>query len=371
MSVRNKIVVFSGSRADLGLLHTVIQNFADSREWELKLVRVGHSLSHQQDFDSSFDGVDVLSLPTADGTKNIENRFQNGHVIAQILSAVTNFLQKHKTDIAFLAGDRFEILACCLAAYYANIPIAHLHGGDRSTGGHTDDNARHAITKLAHLHFTVCEDSFQRVKRLGEETSRIFNVGSPVVDNVRSIEFIDEVSEPYVVFSYHPLALEPYLAGEEAKKILEALSEHQFKVMITSPNNELGAEQILEVIDTNCTRFPKFKWVGNCGWKTYLNLVKFSRFAIGNSSSLLTEAPILGVPSINVGRRQQGRFAPNSVIQAAAEEQSLAVAIDTAGRMDPTQIGHPYGTGNVGERIRQALETWINDSSLLRKKIVY
>ena len=113
------------------------------------MIRVGHSLASQEDFGEEFEDVQLVSLYTPDGVKSLEGRFQCGLAISQIISKVTDYLAANvgQVDLALIAGDRFEIFACCLASYYANVPIAHIHGGDRSMGGHMDDNARHAITK--------------------------------------------------------------------------------------------------------------------------------------------------------------------------------------------------------------------------------
>jgi len=372
MSSRNGIAIFSGSRADLGLLHGSIQAFARSKNWDVTLIRVGHSLASQEDFGEEFEDVQLVSLYTPDGVKSLEGRFQCGLAISQIISKVTDYLAANvgQVDLALIAGDRFEIFACCLASYYANVPIAHIHGGDRSMGGHMDDNARHAITKLSHIHLTVCQDSANRVRGFGEEPSRVYNVGSPVVDNVALINFERPSEEPYAIFTYHPMTLDPELASRESRVILEVLGVSNIKIFITSPNNEPGADKILETIHDCCARYRNLEFIGNCGWRRYLNLLKFAVFAVGNSSSLLTEAPIFSVPSINVGDRQLGRFAPNSVSHCRPTKEEVSSAIQRVTEMDRSNLSHPYGSGGVGNKIVEIVDSWIDCETLLHKKTV-
>ena len=369
--MRAKIVFVSGSRADFGLIQDTLRVFSDSKQYSVTLMRIGHSLAEENDYLSRITGLKVDRLETTLGVNNILSQREYGLAVGEIVQVVSRYLSGLQPDIVFLAGDRFEILASCVASFYLRIPVGHLHGGDRSVGGHIDDNARHAITKMAQVHFVVCDDSYQRILRLGEHEERIYNVGSPVVDNISSIEFKRTVKEPYAIFTYHPLASKPSIGHDETAIILNVLGKQGVRTLITSPNNEVGANGIIEAIKKSCSRFPLIEFVGNCGWEKYLNLLRFSMFGIGNSSSLLLEAPILKTPSINVGARQLGRFSPKSVIHSQPVAADLISAIERVSSIDRSALNHPYGTGGVGKKILNAISYWIEREEFLLKRITY
>ena len=369
--MRTKIVFVSGSRADFGLIQDTLRVFSDSKIFSVTLMRIGHSLAEENDYWNRIAGLKVDRLETTLGVDNIVSQSECGLAVGEIVQAVSRYLSGLQPDIVFLAGDRFEIHASCVASFYLRIPVGHLHGGDRSVGGHIDDNARHAITKMAHVHFAVCDDSYQRILRLGENKERVYNVGSPVVDNISSIEFKRTVKEPYAIFAYHPLASNPSIGRDETAIILNVLGKQGVKTLITSPNNEVGANGIIEAIKNNCSRYSQLEFVGNCGWEKYLNLLQFSMFGIGNSSSLLLEAPILKTPSINVGVRQLGRYSPDSVIHSEPVAVDLTSAIERAKYIDRSALQHPYGKGGVGKKILDALSFWIERDDFLLKRIAY
>ncbi len=369
--MRTKIVFVSGSRADFGLIQDTLREFLDSNNYSVTLVRVGHSLTEEDDYSGRMTGLKVDRLETTLGVNNVLSHRESSLAVGEIVDAVSKYLSVLQPDVVFLAGDRFEIFASCVACFYLRIPVGHLHGGDRSVGGHIDDNARHAITKMAQIHFAVCDDSYQRILRLGEQEERVYNVGSPVVDNISSIDFKRSVEEPYAIFTYHPLASKPSIGGDETAVILSTLAKQGVRTLITSPNNEVGAIGIIEAIKKSCSRFPLFEFVGNCGWEKYLNLLKFAMFGIGNSSSLLLEAPILKTPSINVGVRQLGRYSPESVIHTKAVAANLMSAIEKASSIDMSTLDHPYGKGSVGKNIYEAVSHWITRDDFLLKQITY
>ena len=219
-----------------------------------------HPESEENDYLSRITGLKVDRLETTLGVNNILSQREYGLAVGEIVQVVSRYLSGLQPDIVFIAGDRFEILASCVASFYLRIPVGHLHGGDRSVGGHIDDNARHAITKMAQVHFVVCDDSYQRILRLGEHEERVYNVGSPVVDNVSSIEFKRTVKEPYAILTYHPLASKPSIGCDETAIILNVLAKKGVKTLITSPNNEVGAIGIIKAIKNKPSSSDALDW---------------------------------------------------------------------------------------------------------------
>ncbi len=367
-----KIIFISGSRSDFGLIQSIIKYTMTDKRFKPYLIRVGHSNIDDVDFNSTvYNTLEVIKIFTNKGITNVKNNLDTSLSISEIISKVTLAINNINPDILFVPGDRFEIFAVVISAYYQKIPIAHIFGGDKSEGGHLDDNIRHSITKLAHLHFPVCIDSYNRILNLGEEEWRVYNFGSPVVDNLEDIEFKQPYDKDYVVLTYHSITNKPTQSSYDIEKILQVLSKYKFKVFITSPNNELGSEEILKIIKLYSDKYSNISYIGNLGWEKYLNYVKYSKFTIGNSSSNLLESPILGIVSINIGDRQKGRFNPASVISINCNEKEIEAAIEKALFKRSMIEKYPYGQGNVAKKVLDTIYKYINNKQLLIKRITY
>lgn len=368
-----KIVFISGSRSDFGLIQSIVKRALSDSRFSPVLIRVGHSIADDLDFeDTAFDKLKIYRVITDMGIENISEDIETPLAIAQIIQQVTPLLKELTPDVLFIPGDRFEILAVALSAYYQRLVIAHIFGGDRSQGGHLDDNIRHSITKISHLHFPVCRDSYNRLIQLGEEDWRVYNYGSPVVENIRQINStIQVIQGDYAVFTYHPITGDPLKSSEDLNVILEVLGNLDFDVYITSPNNEIGSIEILDKIALFCRKYSNLQYVGNLGWKKYLNYVKFSKFTIGNSSSNLLEAPILGVPSIDIGHRQKGRFKPDSVLSIECDSISINNAVRKVFADEVTADNGVYGEGEVSKKILDTIYDNIDSDNIKIKKITY
>jgi GDP/UDP-N,N'-diacetylbacillosamine 2-epimerase (hydrolysing) len=253
-------------------------------------------------------------------------------------------------------------------------------------GGHLDDNVRHAITKLAHIHFTVCEDSYDRVLKMGEEEWRVFNVGSPVIESTQEVlekyPFnLDKLIRPRefnVLCTYHPITTESDEAGNQFESILAAFQivEKQLDVayILTYPNNESGSNLIVDKLQKVRTRENYFVFE-DLGWKDYLATLARVNLMVGNSSSAMLEAPILGVPALDVGTRQRGRYSPSNVHHVEAYD-----AMIIAGKMRELLIdgrypmNHPYGDGTTSQEVYATLARLMNEKSrreILQKRISY
>jgi len=366
-----KIVFINGSRADFGLTQSIIRRASLDDRFETILFRVGHSLASEEDFKNGLSDVKIFKILTEIGVDTIQDSQHVPLAVSEIIHKITPLLSEIKPDIIFVPGDRFEIFACVIAGFYQNIPIAHIFGGDRSSGGHFDDHIRHAITKLSHLHFTVCDDSYQRVLRLGEERNRVYNFGSPVIDNLKEVDFKRPHDDDFALMTYHPISSMPERSYDDVMVILNALGQRGLKTFITAPNNEFSSEDILRAINQSTELYSNLTYVGNLGWNTYLNYLKYAKFAIGNSSSHLLEAPILGTAAIDVGPRQKGRYSPKSVLRTPCELKSINNGIRSITNLDASAYEHPYGNGDVGKKLLREISQWLQTGNLLKKKISY
>lgn len=382
---KRKISVFTGNRSEYGLLNPVIRALAEEPTLETSLVISGTHLDGN--FGKTIGEIDTSQLAAVrELMLNIPDTDTQTAMllsIANIVSSGVTLLRELAPDFMVLAGDRYETFAMAVTAFYMNIPVAHIFGGDISEGGHLDDSVRHCITKLSHLHFTTNDDSFQRILKLGEEEWRVFNVGSPVIDNVLSGNFAgqDEVSRelnldlerPIVVFTQHPVTTEVDEAYGQVKESLEALKALGYQTVITYPCNDAGSEHIIKAIH-EYDNVPHFRIKKSLGWRLYLGCLRIASCVAGNSSSGLMETPIFKVPCVNIGTRQYGRLRAENVIDVTYSKHEIMAAVrlaitDTEFIKKVKNCFNPYGQGGASERIAKVLCSVSLNKNLLQKKM--
>lgn len=384
---RKKIAIFTGNRAEYGLLNPLIRELSSRASFEVYLIISGSHLL--EDFGKTVCEIDTsmvksirkIPLSVTDANKKVELLVLFSDVIREGTTALANL----NPQFLVLAGDRYETFAMAVTAYYLNIPIVHLFGGDLSQGGHLDDSVRHSITKIAHLHFTTNVDSYTRVLHLGEEKWRVFNVGSTVMDNILDCryasadelakEFNIDLLKPIILFTQHPVTTESELAYDQVKISLDVLKELGCQTIITYPCNDPGSDQIIKAI-SEYTHNTAFRIVKNLGWRRYLGFIKISSVVVGNSSSGLMETPFFKIPAVNIGTRQKGRLRAENVIDVPYQKDAMRNAINTA-LHDSNFLGkvsncsNPYGKGGASKIIAGILESIELTKSLLQKKMTF
>ncbi len=383
-----KIVVFTGNRSEYGLLRPVIKELCREASFEISLII---SASHlDRDFGETLDEIELRDIRKIKKIKKIKMRdvSQDGksilfQTISTIVDKGSKILKDLNPDFIILAGDRYETFAMAIAAFYMNIPIAHLFGGDLTEGGHFDDSVRHSITKLAHLHFTSNEDSYQRVLGLGEERWRVFNAGSPAVDNFKNKEyafpeelareFKIDLNQPIVLFTQHPVAAQIDAAYEQAKQSLEALKELRFQTMITYPCPDPGSEDMIKAIEEYAD-VAYFRIQKSLGVKRYFGFLAIASVVVGNSSSGIIETPLFKVPCVNIGTRQKGRLRAENVIDVIYDKEQIknAVrkAIEDKGFKDKVRgCVNPYGQGSPSQFIVNKLKTIPINRLIIQKRM--
>lgn len=372
MNIQRKICVVTGSRAEYGLLYWLMQEIADDPAMTLQIIATGMHLSPEfgltyQQIEADGFAIDakVEMLLSSDSPVGITKSIGLGTI------GFADALDQLKPDILVLLGDRFEILAVAQAALIARIPIAHIHGGE-TTEGAFDEQIRHAITKLAQWHFVAAEPYRKRVIQLGESPQRVFNFGSPGLDHLQHINWLDrpnleeslglELKSPLLLVTYHPVTLDnqsPTLAMQELLIALDYFSHAT--VIFTYPNADTGGRILIEQIDqwvaANQHRAKAFISLGQ---KLYLSLMRQANVILGNSSSGITEAPALKKATVNIGDRQKGRLQAKSVIDTLERSTDIITAIQQAlseqfQTMLPS-VESCYGSGNVSKKIKEKLQ---------------
>lgn len=368
-----KIAVFTGTRAEYGLLYWILKGLEKADNVKLQLMVGGMHLSHE--FGHTVDqiiadgftiSVKLNYLSSSDTPVGIAKS------LALAITTSTKAIEKLQPDIIVILGDRYEALGVAQAALLSQVPVAHIHGGE-ITEGAFDDAIRHSLTKLSHLHFTSTESYRQRVIQLGERPEQVFNVGAPGVDSINQYNllsreqlntyFDEELSEPYFVVTYHPVTLSLAGAMTAFENMLSVLENfHCYQMIISYPNADTFGREIISLLKSYQQKLPNRVFlVKSMGQLRYLSAVKHAKAVIGNSSSGIIEAPSFNVPTVNIGNRQKGRIACDSVIHCGESKQAIEEAIKHAlsaqFRSTLDNLTNPYGDGGASEKIAHILRT--------------
>jgi UDP-hydrolysing UDP-N-acetyl-D-glucosamine 2-epimerase len=264
-------------------------------------------------------------------------------------------------DVVLVLGDRIEALAGALAAQVGGFRLAHLHGGDRAEGV-SDEAMRHAISKLAHLHFAATAQSKNRLIRMGEFQSSVYNVGSPAIDGLRKVK--PDEDAPELIIMQHPVGAMPDEEYEWMQATLEATAKYSRLIM--SPNHDAGRNAILRaIVDAKLTatdHLPR---------EQFLSILAGAKAIVGNSSAGLIEAAYLKTPAVNLGPRQAGREKPKTVIDAKYGKTTTQRAIKQALEMDTKGLRQPYGNGKAGQKIADKLAALDLEKIALHKHNAY
>jgi UDP-hydrolysing UDP-N-acetyl-D-glucosamine 2-epimerase len=340
--VVRKVAIFTGTRADFGLLRelaTLAQ--ADSRV-QLQLIASGTHLSDAHGStvrEITAAGLTISALVPIWGDDG-----SPVGVAGDMGAGVRDYakvLAQLRPDVVVVLGDRLEALAMAIAATILQIPVAHIHGGE-ITEGAMDDSLRHAITKLSFLHFATTEDHRNRILQLGEQPDRVFNFGAPVLDAIEQTTLFskDEIESrfgvrlraPTLLLTFHPAAFDEVASGELLTRLLAAIDQlRDTRVIVTGTNSDIGSEQIREILSGYISEnAERVDFVESFGQRGYLSIMKQVQAVVGNSSSTVLEAPLLGVPSVLVGDRQLGRPKSAGVLTPKPTTESILEALRTA-----------------------------------------
>ncbi|MBY7915584.1 UDP-N-acetylglucosamine 2-epimerase (hydrolyzing) [Vibrio fluvialis] len=362
-----KVAVFTGTRAEYGLLFWLLKDIQSDPNLTLQLLVSGMHLSpefgdtHKQIEKDGFN-IDekieiLLSSDSAVGTAKS---------IGLGVIGFSDALSRLAPDALIILGDRFEALAAAQTAMILRIPIIHLHGGEITEGAY-DDSIRHAITKLSYLHGTSTDEYRNRVIQLGESPERVRNIGAIGLDHLNRAYFMTahelseslnfDLTKPFFVVTYHPVTLGEEPPEESFKAILDALDEYpDYQVILTYPNADDGGRCIIPLLEAYAASQPqRVLAIPSLGQVRYLSAVKNATAVIGNSSSGIIEVPAFDVPTVNIGSRQKGRLAAKSVLNAEPSVQSISSAIKHAVLRDYKRkdevVVNPYGQGNASEKV--------------------
>ncbi|WP_423818741.1 UDP-N-acetylglucosamine 2-epimerase [Salinimicrobium sp. TIG7-5_MAKvit] len=380
----SKITIITGTRADFGLLKPLMEAIHHHPDYYLQLVVCGMHLSPE--FGSTIEEINKADLPIH---KKIESLLSSDTAVGVTKSiglAINSFAETFEElspDLLLILGDRSEMLAAATAGMIANIPIAHLHGGETTEGAY-DEAIRHAITKMSYWHFTATEIYRKRIVQLGEHPKRVFNVGAIGLDSIKNLKLLGKhefekkikfkLGRKNILVTYHPVTLENDSAQDHFKEILGALSNLEdthiiFTYANADKNGRIINRMIENFVEENSQQSIAFPSLGQ---HLYFSAIEFMDVVLGNSSSGIIEVPYFNIPSINIGERQKGRVAPKSVIHTQPETGNILEAIKKAYSKeflaDIQNQEQVYGDGKTVKRIMQVINSMKSKDT---KKLFY
>lgn len=369
--MKRKICVVTGTRAEYGLLYWLMKEIQADGALELQIIATGAHLSPE--FGLTYKTIEddgfyidekvemLLSSDTAAGvTKSM----------GIALIGFADALARLSPGIVVVLGDRYEILAAAEAAMMANIPIAHIHGGE-ITEGAIDDSIRHAITKMAHLHFVAASEYRKRVIQMGENPEHVYEVGAVGIDNIvktplMSLKDLEEslqfpLSEKFFLVTYHPMTVATAQQTNALQNLFNALDAFpDYRVLITKSNSDAGGREINRRLDAYAAeRKGRVSCHTSLGQLRYLSAMKHAAAVVGNSSSGLLESPVLKTPTVNIGARQKGRLRYPSVIDCLEETGAIAGAlrkvVSEEFKREWADMEIPHADGKISSRIKTIL----------------
>jgi UDP-hydrolysing UDP-N-acetyl-D-glucosamine 2-epimerase len=374
--------VYSATRADFWPLAPVVRALLKDDRTEPFLIATGtHLASGYGRTIGELDalGVDVERIDTGLDADDSPHSLSTAAALGAV--GVSELFERRRPDVLVVLGDRYELLGVMMVALLFGVPVAHLHGGE-VTEGSTDDSVRHAVTKLAALHFCAADRYATRLRQLGEEPWRIHTTGAPALDGLReraSMLSVDDVLKtlglelrrPLGLLTYHPPTADPERGEEELAAVLRA-AERLATVVITYPGADPGADRVISRLKSWAEGRAGVSLTPSLG-PQYATLLANSDVVLGNSSSGVVEAPTFGVPVLNIGDRQQGRLRAPGVLDVKGRGDDVVLALDRV--LDPAFVStiqgaaNPYGDGHAAPRIVEVLATQPLEV-LLRKRFV-
>jgi len=378
-----RVCVWNGKRGGFGALAPTMRAIQQSPELSLQLVVTDQHLYDQ--FGKTLTEVEACFpvSATIDMEQVGDSNQDRAGAIGRCLTKAAQVLGDLQPDILLVIGDRGEVFAACIAAHNMRVAIAHVQGGDVS--GSLDEPVRHAITKLAHLHFPSTQSSGARIIAMGEEPWRVHVVGDTHIDQV----FLGHISPedqlrteyhlkretPFILVLQHSDSTIPHKAADQMAETIAAVMNAGYRALLIYPCSDQGFEGIISEIE-GVAEAPNISIHRNIPASDFIGLEKMAACIVGNSSAALIEAPYFGLPSVNIGERQKDRERVGNVLDVDYDRDAIRMAIDrcvsdTAFRRSLCEAQPPFGDGNAYRRITDVLETVVLDQNLLNKRMTY
>lgn len=376
LSLLKKVAIVTATRAEYGLLSNLIKAVNAHPKFDCQLMVTGAHLVSEQGLTVEHiraSGVKISAeIPILPKTTITDNESVTlSDAVAEATSGFARTFARFNPDCVVVLGDRYELLGICSAALLAHVPIVHIHGGE-VTEGAMDEAIRHAVTKMAHLHFVAAEPYRQRVIQMGEQPQCVINVGAPGLDVIQTTDYLSKkelsdfleipLTSPLFLVTYHPVSWGETSGIAALHNLFKAI-EHfpEATVIWTAANTDAtGAELNQHVKQWVSTTQVNATFVCSLGSQRYLSLMKVCDVVLGNSSSGIIEAPAMGVATVNIGERQTGRLRAPSVIDCSEQQQDITQALEQSLASEFKTLTAKrvscYGQGNSTKEMVEQLE---------------
>ena len=347
--MKKKILIFSTSRSDYGILSNLIKKISSKKYFDLKLIITGEHFSKDLGFTVNEIKKDKIKIFKKIIFKNYTSKSENLiNCSGQILIKLSRIFKIYKPDIAIVLGDRFETFICAYACFMKRVMLAHFHGGEK-TNGSIDDNFRHSISKMSNIHFVERNIYKRRLIQIGENPKSIHVVGSLGRENISKQIYLSrkkieeelkfKLWEKNFLFTFHPETSSSHPINFDS--VLNTIKVFkQTKFIFTAPNKDVGSDDIRKKIFKYVKNNKNGIFFNSLGKKRYLSLMSLVNGVIGNSSSGLIEAPAFNIPTINIGNRQEGRFMEKSIINCKKNISDLHQVIKKIINKSSSKIVH-------------------------------
>jgi UDP-N-acetylglucosamine 2-epimerase (non-hydrolysing)/GDP/UDP-N,N'-diacetylbacillosamine 2-epimerase (hydrolysing) len=385
--MKRRICIITGTRAEYGLLFPAMKAIQNSSKLDLSVIVTGMHLLPEFGFtvkEIEADGFTIdAKVPMFQQSDTVKTMAQS---VGRGIIGITDALEKIAPDLLVVIADRVEALAGAISGAFMNIPVAHIHGGDATTGGCIDEPTRHAITRFAHLHLPATEMSAERIVKMGEEPWRVHVVGPLGIYAMTNNIFISknalcktlnlDAEKPIILVVQHPVTTQYEKAEEQMRQTMEALTLLEEQAVIIYPNSDAGGRKIIRVIEQYRDN-PFFRIHENLAYLPFTSLMRIASVMVGNSSSAVVEAPFFGVPAVNIGIRQEGRERSDNIIDVPHEKEKIVKAIEKAMfdknfRRKIQKSTNPFvNTENGGQKIAEILTSVKINSELLQKRLTF
>jgi UDP-N-acetylglucosamine 2-epimerase (hydrolysing) len=353
------ILFLTATRADFGKLKTLISRVRDSSEFRYRIFATGmHMLARYGSTAKEIEKsgfTELFAHINQDGSVTSQMDF----VLANTIQGLGHYIREFPPDLIVVHGDRLEALAGAAVGALNNILVAHVEGGELS--GTVDELLRHAVSKLSHLHFVANDEARQRLIQMGELPESVFVIGSPDIDIMLSdtLPALPEVHEkyeigfePYGILMYHPVTTELARLPAQVDEVIAGVEASALNFVVIFPNNDSGSEIIMRGLQ-RLRGNPRFRLIPSMRFEYFLSLLRGARVIVGNSSAGVREAPVYGVPTVNVGSRQANRFRTESILNVAEDRAAIVDALSRLPeRLPPSRH---FGRGQSAELFLQAI----------------
>lgn len=351
----------TGTRADYGKMKSLMMAMEEHKDFECYIFVTGmHTLNEfgntkNEIYKDNFKNIHVYMNQIIEEPMDL--------VLANTINGFSRYIRELDPDMIVVHGDRVEALAGAACGAINNILVAHIEGGEVS--GTIDESIRHSISKLSHIHFVSNEDAKSRLLQLGESEESIYVIGSSDIDvilnksgdNIKNIKKRYEIEfEKYAVLIYHPVTTEIDKLKYNIEQVVQGIIKSEENFIVVNPNNDTGYKMILNEYERfngleNINRFPSIRF------EYFIEILRNAEYIIGNSSAGIHEAPVLGLPTINLGNRQDGRFLYETIINCNEDVNEILSAIGKlklGGKIKPT---NHFGNGNSKKNFIEIMES--------------